>query len=120
MGAGGGRAMGELILQLSEGRVLRDSYDYKAPIPPSTAWDRLGNQGEYWRQGCNRLLDPCLTPEKQSLAKLEREFRPTFFEEHSGASFTVAGAAILVGLGLYFVVPAVKVGARKREEKREA
>src|SRR5437764_2676488 len=71
------RAIGELILQLVEGRLLQSSYDYNFPIARTSAWDKFGKEGEFWRGVCNRLLDPRLSPDKENLEKLEREFRPS-------------------------------------------
>jgi hypothetical protein len=70
------RALGELVLQLVEGRIFRSSYDYNYPIVRSEKWDRLGSTGEFWREKCNRLLDPKLSLEKVNLVALEQELRP--------------------------------------------
>ncbi|HSU54465.1 MAG TPA: SUMF1/EgtB/PvdO family nonheme iron enzyme, partial [Candidatus Dormibacteraeota bacterium] len=98
------RAIGELILQLVEGRMVSSSYDYNYPIERSKAWEHLGKDGEYWRELCNKLLNPQLSLETVNLEWLERECAP------SGAGGKVLlVAAVLVGLaviggGMYFVV----------------
>src|SRR4029077_16327451 len=54
------RGIGELILQLVEGRVVANAFDYNYPIDRSRHWDNLGKDGETWRALCNQLLDPHL------------------------------------------------------------
>src|SRR5258706_3958490 len=67
------KAIGELILQLVEGRIITNAYDYNYPIGPSKAWEAVGDG---WRQRCNQLLDPQLSLDRVNLEALEREFRP--------------------------------------------
>lgn len=70
------RALGELILQLVEGRLIASAYDYNFPVPAAPAWERLGKSAEDWRQWCNRLLNPQLSLGEVSLELVAKEFRP--------------------------------------------
>src|SRR5437764_11491328 len=100
------RAIGELILQLVEGRLLQSSYDYNFPIARTSAWDKFGKEGEFWRGVCNRLLDPRLSPEKENLEKLEWEFRPnwkTWVTDHQAPILSTAGAVCVIAAGVYLV-----------------
>ena len=71
------RALGELLLQLVEGRLVTSAYDYNYPVATSTAWTNLGGEGERWRELCNRLLDPQLSLEKVNLELLAKDYRPS-------------------------------------------
>jgi len=96
------RALGELLLQLAEGRLVTSAYDYNYPIAPSPAWEHLGRDGERWRDLCNRLLDPQLSLDKLSLESLAKEFRPGGM---SGKLPIIAGATVilcLVGGGIFW------------------
>lgn len=89
------RALGELLLQLVEGRLVSSAYDYNYPVAATTAWERLGSHAESWRDLTNRLLDPRLTLENINLESLAREFRPS----------AVAGKLpLIVGVGVGVVV----------------
>ena len=70
------RAIGELILQLVQGRLISGTDDYNWPIEPSKAWIDLGKDGEEWRQLCNLLLDPQLSLATLNLESLANRFRP--------------------------------------------
>lgn len=74
--AGDLRALGELILQLVESRLVRSVSGYNYPIEDSEHWQKLGRNAEYWRHLCNRLLDPELSTDTVSLPILEQELRP--------------------------------------------
>jgi hypothetical protein len=95
------KAIGELILQLVEGRVIENGFDYNYPIAPSAAWGRLGKEGESWRNLCNRLLDPELSLDQINLSWLEKQFKP----KSTGRYLAVFGGALLVaglaGGGVY-------------------
>lgn len=74
--AGDLRPLGELILQLVESRLVRSVSGYNYPIEDSGQWQKLGRTAEYWRQLCNRLLDPELSVDLVNLSILEQELRP--------------------------------------------
>ena len=95
------RAIGELILQLVEGRLIGSGYDYNFPIVQSAAWSNLGKHGESWRELCNRLLDPNLSTEKVNLESLERKFRPSAVVSSLPVLFAV-GAVICAVAGLTY------------------
>ncbi|HWD91478.1 MAG TPA: hypothetical protein VG938_03930 [Verrucomicrobiae bacterium] len=98
------RAIGELLLQLVEGRLIGNSYDYNYPVAKSPAWEQLGREGERWRERCNRLLDPQLTLEKINLESLKKEFRPSAMP---GKIAVIAGGVAvvcLVGGGIFYAV----------------
>src|SRR5438132_3848687 len=67
------RALGELILELVEGRLIQSGDDYDYPIVPSLTWGRLGKDGTRWRLLCNRLLDPELSLDEVNLESLAAE-----------------------------------------------
>ena len=60
------RAIGELILQLVEGRLVLRTDEYNYPVDASPAWEKLGAESQFWRDWCNRLLDPQLSEIFQS------------------------------------------------------
>ncbi len=70
------RAIGVLILQLVEGRLITTDREYDYPARSSPAWERLGKDAQRWLEVCNRLLDPSLSLERVNLQALEKEFRP--------------------------------------------
>jgi len=88
-------AIGALILQLVEVRLMTREGDFDYPIIPAPAWGALGKDGERWRQLCNQLLDPSLSLERQNLELLEKELRPGFVSTHAPL---VAGAVVLLCL----------------------
>ncbi|MGH7978597.1 MAG: tetratricopeptide repeat protein [Limisphaerales bacterium] len=61
------RAIGELILQLVEGRLIESGSEYNFPIESSPEWQKLGRNERRWRAFCNRLIDPQLDLEKTNL-----------------------------------------------------
>lgn len=61
------RAIGELILQLVEGRLIESGSDYNFPVQSSPNWQKLGKDEPRWRDLCNRLIDPQLELEKTNL-----------------------------------------------------
>jgi len=95
------RAIGELILQLVEVRLLTREGDYDYPVNPSPAWNRLGKDAERWRELCNRLLDPNLTLERMNLELLEKELRPGLLSSYG---WWAAGAAVLLCLAVGIIV----------------
>src|ERR1019366_7563689 len=83
-------ALGRLILQLVEGRLLSRSDDYNYPVERSPAWDALGKDRDYWLQWCNKLLNPQLSLETVNLEHLATEFPP---------SAAAAKEPLIVGVG---------------------
>jgi tetratricopeptide (TPR) repeat protein len=69
------RAIGELILQLVEGRLIESGSDYNFPVESSPAWQKLGKDEPRWRGLCNRLIDPQLDLGKTNLDWLAKEYR---------------------------------------------
>jgi hypothetical protein len=106
------RAIGELIFQLVEGRLLSRQGDYNYPVARSPRWDRLGKNGEFWRDLCNRLLDPNLSLAKENLEKLERAVRPSVVLAKLPTILMLAG-----GLGL--LVGGVWLGRSFIEQRRQ-
>jgi len=94
------RAIGELIYQLVEGRLVKSADDYNYPVGRSDRWDRLRKDGEFWRELCNRLLDPKLSLETESLEKLAKEFRPRPVHDNLPIIAGAAGVICLVGAGV--------------------
>ena len=66
------RAIGELILQLVEGRLIESGSDYNFPVESSPGWQKLGKGERRWRDLCNRLIDPQLDLEKTNLEWLAK------------------------------------------------
>ncbi len=108
------RALGELLLQLVEGRLVTSAYDYNYPIEPSPAWDHLGRDGRRWRELCNRLLDPQLSLEKTSLEGLAKEFRPGVATEKLPLILGVAAGFIVLGGGIYAVTSMISSSGKKQ------
>jgi len=100
------RALGELILQLVEGRLIRGAQDYTYPIASSESWQKLGGDAERWRQMCNRLLDPQLSLDAVNLSVLEQELRPSAAAARLPAILGGIGAVcLLAAVGAYFLWP---------------
>ncbi|PYJ97886.1 MAG: hypothetical protein DME23_13530 [Verrucomicrobia bacterium] len=114
------RAIGELILELVEGRLVQSGYDYNYPVAPSPAWDRLGRDGERWRQLCNRLLDPQLSSAQVNLESLAKEFRPNPVIAKLPVILSVLGVICAVGGGVYLASHLIKQSSKQRQETREA
>ncbi|HUA64614.1 MAG TPA: hypothetical protein VME24_02125 [Alphaproteobacteria bacterium] len=68
------RAIGEIIVQLVERRLIESESDYAYPIESSPDWQKLGKDERRWRELCNRLLDPQLELDKTNLDWLARAF----------------------------------------------
>jgi hypothetical protein len=107
------RALGELLLQLVESRLVRGSLDYHYPIAYSDSWQKLGKDAEYWRQMCNRLLDPELSLDTANLLALEQELRPNVLVARQPA--ILAGAVLICLLAVGGVLV-----AKRSPEGREA
>ena len=89
------KAIGEMILQLVEGRIIESGFDYNYPVALSAAWSRLGKSGESWRDLCNQLLDPQLSIDRVNLNWLAEKVKPT----STGRNLGIV-ASVLLGLGL--------------------
>lgn len=98
------RAIGEILLQLVEGRLLLSNEDYNWPIALSPAWRNLGKDAERWLQLCNQLLNPNRSPEALSLETLAQQYRPS---AGSGKLLLMVAAVIVVvgvvGGGIYVI-----------------
>lgn len=97
------RALGELLLQLVEGRLVSSAYDYNYPIAASPAWERLGRDADRWRDLTNQLLDPRLSLEKLSLESLAAEYKPGVAAQKLPLILGAA-AGVVVLLGCIFLV----------------
>jgi hypothetical protein len=93
------RAIGELILQLVEGRIIA-SEQQNYPISPSPAWSILGRQCDKWRQLCNRLLDRDLTLEEINLESLAKDSRPRTVAALSTSLIPIAAVILVIVAGL--------------------
>ncbi len=98
-------AIGLIILQLVQGRIVRNEHDYNYPIQPAPEWGKLGKEGERWRKLCNDLLDPNLSMEDISLDSLAKQFRPN--ELGAKLPLILGGVAVVcaLGAGIYFAIP---------------
>lgn len=96
------RAIGEMVLQLVEGRLVESGFDYNFPIQSSPSWQKLGKDESRWRDLCNRLIDPQLDLQNTNLDWLAKEF-----PAGSGAQkllIPLAASVVLIaaGSGIYF------------------
>jgi len=90
-------ALGELILQLVEERLVSRADHYNYPVENSSAWERLGKDAARWREVCNRLLDPQLSLERVNLTTLQREFPLRALKSKTPMFIGVGVTALLVG-----------------------
>lgn len=90
------RAIGEIILQLVEGRLIESGADYNFPVESSPEWEKLGKDGQRWRALCNRLIDPQLQLEKTNLAWLAKHYRTGL--DIPKVLLPVAAAAVIVAM----------------------
>jgi hypothetical protein len=111
------RAIGELILQLVEGRLIAGSYEYDYPVAKSAGWDQLGRDGEKWLKLCNRLLDPQLSPESISLETLQNEFQPS---AGGGKALVIAGGVVAACLVVGAIFGIVKWSKSRGEANYRA
>ena len=99
------RGIGELVLQLVVGRIYHSAADYNYPVAASRAWNDLGKEADYWRDICNRLLDPNLSLTQVNFESLARQFplaKPSNMPW--GMIAIVAGTCVVGGaLGFYFL-----------------
>ena len=99
------RGIGELVLQLVVGRIYQSAADYNYPVDPSRAWNDLGKEAEFWRDLCNRLIDPNLSLTQVNFESLARQFplaKPASLP--LGMIAIVAGVCVVGGaLGVYFL-----------------
>lgn len=95
------RTIGELVVQLVEGRVILSDRDYDYPIQDSAGWQRLGSDGERWREFCNRVLDPGMSLDRVNLVTLEKEFRPGVFTQPMALAATAGVCVLVVGIILF-------------------
>jgi hypothetical protein len=93
--------LGEVILQLVEGRVYSRRSDYNYPIAPSDRWARLGKTADDWRALCNQLLDPHRKPGQITLDQLAQRFPPKQLTHRTTqlALRVAAGFVVLLGVG---------------------
>lgn len=70
------RALGQIVFQLVTRQDLPTFNPDLYPVTPSEHWAQLGKHGEFWRELCNRLLDPELSLQRYSLSKLAAELKP--------------------------------------------
>jgi tetratricopeptide (TPR) repeat protein len=111
------RALGEIILQLVEGRLFSRADDYNYPVERSPAWGRLGKSSERWRDLCNRLLNPNLSLEMVNLEALEREFKPSAVEGKMPLIVGVSVAVIVLGGGGYWAMSSLEKSRALQKEK---
>jgi hypothetical protein len=97
--------LGEVILQLVEGRVYRDRSDYNYPVAPSDRWARLGKSADDWRTLCNDLLDPHRQSGQITLDQLAQRFAPAPLAQRMPqlALSAAAGLALLLGVGWWLI-----------------
>jgi len=87
-------AIGELIYQLVLLRTGRAMGGW--PAPEGAEWTRLGRNGENWRQLCNRLLNPNLSPGLLSLEDLAGDVRKLREGRKISPVFAVVALVVLL------------------------
>jgi hypothetical protein len=113
------RNLGELILQLVEGRLFARSDDYNYPVAHSGIWDILGKDADFWLKFCNQLVNPQLSLQSVNLQKLAEEFRPSQLRAKAGIIVAgIAGLCVLGG-GIYFTAWAIKRSGEQRRVQQE-
>lgn len=100
------RAIGELILQLVEGRLIESGADYNYPVESSPDWQKLGKDEPRWRGLCNRLIDPQLDLGKTNLDWLAKEYRVGMDLQRFLLPAAAAAAAIAVVGGAFYLYSA--------------
>ncbi|HKI71001.1 MAG TPA: hypothetical protein VKA81_01375, partial [Verrucomicrobiae bacterium] len=113
------RALGELVLELVEGRLIQSGDDYEYPIVPSLMWGRLGKDGTNWRLLCNRLLDPELSLDEVNLESLAKEFRPNPVMANLPMILTGLGGFCLLAVGGFYGTKLILKGSAERKIERE-
>jgi tetratricopeptide (TPR) repeat protein len=98
------RAIGEIILQLVEGRLIESGADYNYPVESSPAWQRLGKDEPRWRGLCNRLIDPQLDLGKTNLEWLAKQC-PAGFSAQIILIPAAAAVVVAAGAAIYLFAP---------------
>lgn len=114
------RALGELLLQLVEGRLVASAYDYNYPIAATPMWERLGRDAGRWRELCNQLLDPRLSLDNISLESLSQEYRPSTLKPHLPKILAGAGAVCVILVGVYVGLHLMERGRERRQKETDA
>lgn len=96
------RALGELIFQLVTRRVVEQPEDFSYPVEPSVEWNRLGEKGGYWRELCNRLLEPELSLQDMTLLRLAAELRATSGRNQLPKVLALVLIALMAGGGYWY------------------
>lgn len=109
------RNLGELLLQLVEGRLFSRSDDYNYPVGRSGIWDILGKDTDYWLKLCNQLVNPQLSLQTINLESLAQQFRPSQAGAKAGLVLAGVAAICLLGGGAYFGIAAVHKAAQRRQ-----
>jgi tetratricopeptide (TPR) repeat protein len=113
-------AIGELIFQMVEGRLIRPGeQEHEYPIRFSPAWQALGKEAGPWLERCNRLVNPSLKLEEMNLEALERELRPS--AAAANLKWILAGAAttVVVAAGLAWAIHAIAQWQKQSQAARQ-
>ncbi len=112
--AGDLRAFGRLIYQLVLHRELQDLTAW--PVEPTPEWERLGDRHAEWLELCNKLVQPTLPADLQSLDDLEAALERLFEGRRIMPRRIGAGVVALavVAFAVWFAI------GRGREEPEEA
>ena len=98
------RAFGRLIYQLVLHRELRDTTPW--PVESTPEWRRLGDRHEEWLELCNKLLQPSLPADLQTLDDLAAALDGLRGGKRTPLRYVLAGLAVLAlaGAGAWFVL----------------
>jgi hypothetical protein len=113
------RNLGELLLQLVEGRLFSRSDDYNYPVGRSGIWDILGKDTDYWLKLCNQLVNPQLSLQTLNLESLAQQFRPSQAGAKAGLVLAGVAAICVLGGGAYFGIAAFHKAAQKRQLRQQ-
>jgi hypothetical protein len=94
------QALGRIILQLVELRLLGSGSEYDYPDESSPHWPRLGKSSKYWLELCKQLLDPSLSLDKISFNTRGRVLADEFPQPKQIGPILIRTAAITLGIAL--------------------
>ena len=95
------KALGQIIYQLVCRQEITAFNQDNYPLPPSDYWVQLGKHGDFWREVCNRLLDPGLSLQSLTLEKLAVQVQPAR-SAPGPALGAVAAVVVVLAAGAFF------------------
>ena len=96
------RTLGHLLYEVVVRRPFRSTSPW--PIPPSTAWNRLGRTADAWRELCSRLLDHDPKPGQLTLEAIGEELDRIARRRPLALPAAILGGAAALALLVYAAV----------------